>query len=80
MNVSFNYGEEVIEFDENGDPPGRYDIVNYQQKDNGRFDYVQVGDWYNGSLAWNSELQFGPGTVVKSVCSSSCPKGHYKVK
>lgn len=82
MNVSFVYDEEVIEFDENGDPPGRYDIMNYQKLEDGSFDYVQVGSWNNRSLLWNSSrsLQLSRnGRNVKSVCSEECPRGQYKV-
>lgn len=82
MNVSFVYDEEVIEFDETGDPPGRYDIMNYQKLEDGSFDYVQVGSWNNRSLLWNNSrsLQLGRnGRSVKSVCSEECPRGQYKV-
>ncbi|KAJ3665469.1 hypothetical protein Zmor_000962 [Zophobas morio] len=78
MNVSFEYDEEIIEFDENGDPPGRYDIMNYQKLENGTFAYVQVGNWHNKSLSWTRPVQFGKSTIVKSVCAEECPKGHYK--
>jgi uncharacterized membrane protein len=80
MNVSFDYEEETIEFDENGDPPGRYDIMNYQRIKNGTFDYVQVGNWNNRSLFWNQSrpMQFGRNKTVKSVCSEECPRGQYK--
>ncbi|XP_044259087.1 metabotropic glutamate receptor 5-like [Tribolium madens] len=80
MNVTFEYDEEIIEFDENGDPPGRYDIMNYQKLEDGSFDYVQVGNWHNRSLWWNQSrpVQFGKSRNVKSVCSEECPKGHYK--
>lgn len=80
MNVSFRYENELVEFDENGDPPGRYEILNFQKK-NDTFDYIQVGDWYNDTLYWNGvTLEFGPQQIVKSVCSLPCPKGQYKVK
>ncbi|KAF5273496.1 hypothetical protein FQA39_LY07513 [Lamprigera yunnana] len=78
MNVSFSYDDDIVEFDDNGDPPGRYDIVNYQKLKNGTFDYVQVGIWNNRTLNWITNLQFGPHPFVKSVCSSPCPSGHYK--
>ena len=36
-------------FDANGDPPGHYDIMNYQKVD-GKMEYVRVGSWNNGTL------------------------------
>ena len=60
----------------------RYDIMNYQILDDGNMDYVQVGEWNNGSLNFFRELQdFPTGTgPVESVCSKPCPPGTYKVK
>lgn len=71
------YENETIEFDENGDPPGRYDVLNYQRLENGLFDYVTVGNWHNKSLELFKELQFGNRLSVKSVCSKPCPPGYY---
>lgn len=81
MNVTFQFNEEVIDFDENGDPPGRYEILNYQKIDNEKFEYVHVGDWNNKTLTWisNTSFQFGPRSRrVHSVCSRECPSGYYK--
>ncbi|XP_017768785.1 PREDICTED: metabotropic glutamate receptor 5-like, partial [Nicrophorus vespilloides] len=79
MNVSFEYGGDLVEFDENGDPPGRYDIMNYQlTKNKGGYDYVKVGEWNNRSLVWKETIQLGPNIFRKSVCSQPCEKGHYK--
>lgn len=76
MNVSFTYHKELIEFDENGDPPGKYVILNYQRLENGSFNYVTVGNWHNGSLEME-ELQFGRRSAIKSVCTDPCRVGQF---
>ncbi|XP_063225236.1 metabotropic glutamate receptor 1-like isoform X2 [Bacillus rossius redtenbacheri] len=80
LNVSFTYDDdELVEFDRRGDPPGRYNIMNYQLLPNGSHDYVHVGDWNNGTLLMWHELQPPPpGHRVESVCSRPCPPGYYK--
>lgn len=52
--------------------------MNYQQKADGSFDYVQVGEWNNGSLNFIRELQEFPTGPVQSVCSKPCAPGYYK--
>ncbi|GFG34284.1 hypothetical protein Cfor_09850, partial [Coptotermes formosanus] len=71
LNVTFTYGEEELEFDKRGDPPGRYNIMNFQQLPNGSYDYIRVGDWNNGTLTMqDDELQWpNSGERVDSVCS-----------
>ncbi|XP_022903794.1 metabotropic glutamate receptor 5-like [Onthophagus taurus] len=78
MNVSFEYENDTVQFDENGDPPGKYVILNYQRKMNDTYDYVEIGNWHNGTLMWHKEIQFGNRTEVSSVCSMPCKVGHYK--
>lgn len=80
LNVSFPYGPDgdIVEFDARGDPPGRYDIMNYQMIDNASFDYVKIGDWINGTLEFTGELQEVDGPI-ESVCSKPCGTGYYKV-
>ncbi|XP_054272576.1 metabotropic glutamate receptor 1-like [Macrosteles quadrilineatus] len=87
LNVSFAYRdedteetEETVEFDRRGDPPGRYNIMNFQLQEDGTYDYKHVGDWNNGSLHIWKEMQLGqqPGVKVESVCSKPCPPGFYK--
>ncbi|XP_039287871.1 metabotropic glutamate receptor 1-like [Nilaparvata lugens] len=84
MNVSFTYGGdgETVEFDWRGDPPGRYNIMNFQQLANGSYDYIHVGDWNNGSLQLREALQLGhaPSGRVESVCSRPCNNGYRKVE
>ncbi|XP_023317517.1 metabotropic glutamate receptor 1-like [Trichogramma pretiosum] len=78
MNVSFNFGEDVVEFDRRGDPPGRYEILNYQRMPNGSYAYVQIGEWNNGTLTLSGWPQSRTPNLVESVCSKPCPPGHYK--
>ncbi|CAG9765198.1 unnamed protein product [Ceutorhynchus assimilis] len=81
MNVSFDYDGEIFQFDENGDPPGRYDIMNFQKLQDGTYDYVQVGSWNNRSIVWTKNPQFPEirsKKIVKSVCAEDCPQGYYK--
>ncbi|XP_031783306.1 metabotropic glutamate receptor 1 isoform X1 [Nasonia vitripennis] len=78
MNVTFAFGEEFVEFDRRGDPPGRYEILNYQLMPNGTYAYVQIGDWNNGTLTLTGWPQSRSPSLVESVCSKPCPPGYYK--
>ncbi|XP_015119190.1 metabotropic glutamate receptor 1 isoform X2 [Diachasma alloeum] len=78
MNISFTFGEEEVEFDRRGDPPGRYEILNYQLLSDGSYGYVQIGDWNNGSLVLSGLPQSRGAQLVTSVCSQPCPTGYYK--
>ncbi|XP_051954903.1 metabotropic glutamate receptor 1-like isoform X1 [Xyrauchen texanus] len=73
-------GEEVY-FDENGDSPGRYDIMNLQYVDElGRYDYINVGSWHEGLLSISDyKLMTNRTEMVRSVCSEPCSKGQIKV-
>ncbi|XP_071386317.1 metabotropic glutamate receptor 1-like [Centroberyx affinis] len=72
-------GEEVY-FDENGDTPGRYDIMNLQSVGDGRHDYIHVGSWHEGILSIDdSKLWLNSSDMVRSVCSEPCSKGQIKV-
>ncbi|XP_069816446.1 extracellular calcium-sensing receptor-like [Dendropsophus ebraccatus] len=73
-------------FDENGDPPAVYDIVNWQLSPEGKLQQVKVGS-YDTSITSgdvftinNSIVQWGTEDlgVPVSVCSSSCPPGFRK--
>ncbi|KAF7270842.1 hypothetical protein GWI33_016204 [Rhynchophorus ferrugineus] len=81
MNVSFETQEDTFEFDENGDPPGHYDILIFNRFGD-KFDYAQIGDWNNGTLSWIGDLSAPKlkGNNVTSVCSRDCPLGYYKAE
>ncbi|KAF3702881.1 Metabotropic glutamate receptor 1 [Channa argus] len=72
-------GEEIY-FDENGDTPGRYDIMNLQSVGEGRYDYINVGSWHEGILMIDDyKLWLNSSDMVRSVCSEPCSKGQIKV-
>ncbi|CAJ1078456.1 metabotropic glutamate receptor 1 isoform X3 [Xyrichtys novacula] len=72
-------GEEIY-FDENGDTPGRYDIMNLQSVGDGRYDYINVGSWHEGILSIDDyKLWMNSSDMVRSVCSDPCSKGQIKV-
>ncbi|KAK1170816.1 metabotropic glutamate receptor 1-like isoform X1 [Acipenser oxyrinchus oxyrinchus] len=72
--------EEEIYFDENGDTPGRYEIMNLQNVEPGRFDYMNVGSWHEGILNIDDyRIQMNRSGMVRSVCSEPCLKGQIKV-
>ncbi|XP_069816387.1 extracellular calcium-sensing receptor-like [Dendropsophus ebraccatus] len=70
-------------FDENGDPPAVYDIVNWQLSPDGKLQQVKVGSYDTSITIENvftvntSYIQWGTGDnrVPVSVCSPSCPPG-----
>ncbi|XP_078524876.1 extracellular calcium-sensing receptor-like [Lissotriton helveticus] len=78
-------GEEMY-FDEHGNPPSIYSVINWQIKPDGSIHYVKVGTFDDrlpkgqkfsiniSAIQWNL-----PGTEVpRSVCSDSCPSGFWK--
>ncbi|XP_072477125.1 vomeronasal type-2 receptor 1-like [Notamacropus eugenii] len=75
----------TLELDENGDVTGSYDILNWQLNDDGKIDFVKIGEyvfWLNGfelvmnnaSIYWNTETAERP----KSVCTDLCKPGTRK--
>uniref|UniRef100_A0A674P4X3 G-protein coupled receptors family 3 profile domain-containing protein n=1 Tax=Takifugu rubripes TaxID=31033 RepID=A0A674P4X3_TAKRU len=79
-------GDEVY-FNENGDPPAKYEIINWQPTENGFMDFVTVG-LYDASLPADRQLTLQTTTftwaqnseqVPVSVCSEKCPPGTRKV-
>ncbi|KAM9318693.1 extracellular calcium-sensing receptor-like [Pholidichthys leucotaenia] len=79
-------GEEVY-FNQNGDPAAKYEIINWQPRENGMVDFVTVG-LYDASLPANKQLNLqkkgltwaeNSKQVPVSVCSEKCPPGTRKV-
>ncbi|XP_069053376.1 extracellular calcium-sensing receptor-like [Lepisosteus oculatus] len=83
--VSFvNQFGEAVYFDENGDPPAAYDIINWQLN-KGVVSHVTVGH-FDTSPDGGSQLVIDEDSIVwstgrevpKGVCSESCPPGTRK--
>uniref|UniRef100_A0A8C2ZSU5 Glutamate metabotropic receptor 1 n=1 Tax=Cyclopterus lumpus TaxID=8103 RepID=A0A8C2ZSU5_CYCLU len=71
-------GEEIY-FDQNGDTPGRYDIMNLQGVGDDHYDYLNVGSWHEGILSIDDlKLWLNSSDMVRSVCSEPCSKGQIK--
>ncbi|XP_069072215.1 extracellular calcium-sensing receptor-like [Pleurodeles waltl] len=73
-------------FDEHGNPPAQYDIVNWQRDPKGTIRHMKVGSYESSAPTRNiflinaSALQWDieKTQVPVSVCSPSCPKGFRK--
>uniref|UniRef100_A0A3B5M9K8 G-protein coupled receptors family 3 profile domain-containing protein n=1 Tax=Xiphophorus couchianus TaxID=32473 RepID=A0A3B5M9K8_9TELE len=79
-------GDEVY-FNENGDPAAKYEIINWQRKENGIVDFVTVG-LYDASLPPDKQMNLQNESLVwaqnskevpVSVCNERCPPGTCKV-
>ncbi|XP_072329546.1 extracellular calcium-sensing receptor-like isoform X1 [Scyliorhinus torazame] len=78
-------GEHVY-FDPNGDPTASYDIINWQENQNGLVEHVTVG-YFDASAATGKQFMINEDSVIwhgnttrvpQSVCSESCPPGTRK--
>ncbi|XP_047449698.1 extracellular calcium-sensing receptor-like [Mugil cephalus] len=87
VNFKDQFGERVF-FDENGDPPASYDIINWQLMD-GQVQHVTVGHFVstaNGEYKLSIEedkIVWKTGKTVSvptSVCSNVCPVGTRKAQ
>uniref|UniRef100_A0A1I8NMS5 G-protein coupled receptors family 3 profile domain-containing protein n=1 Tax=Stomoxys calcitrans TaxID=35570 RepID=A0A1I8NMS5_STOCA len=68
-------------FDTNGDGPARYNIIHFKQSKEGQYNWVKVGEYYEGELRLNmSEVQFKlmQPKPPESVCSLPCERGQAK--
>ncbi|XP_075061825.1 extracellular calcium-sensing receptor-like [Mixophyes fleayi] len=85
VRVELGNKREVF-FDENGDPPAIYDVVNWQRRSDGSLTQLKVGSYdtvassgdiftINTSLLWWAD---GGHEVPSSSCSESCPPGFRK--
>uniref|UniRef100_A0A8C5MJ02 G-protein coupled receptors family 3 profile domain-containing protein n=1 Tax=Leptobrachium leishanense TaxID=445787 RepID=A0A8C5MJ02_9ANUR len=87
-NVNFQVNDwAYIFFNNKGDPPAIYDIVNWQLGDTGNMEQVIVGIYNssaphgntltlnNAAFMWNT----GDAQVPYSRCNPSCPSGFQKV-
>uniref|UniRef100_H3C0U3 Metabotropic glutamate receptor 5 n=1 Tax=Tetraodon nigroviridis TaxID=99883 RepID=H3C0U3_TETNG len=71
---------ETIHFDQNGDSPGRYEIMNFKLIGEDEYAYIHVGSWDQGGLQMNDqEIWSNSSEVIQSVCSEPCQKGQIKV-
>uniref|UniRef100_A0A3B3BQG7 Extracellular calcium-sensing receptor-like n=1 Tax=Oryzias melastigma TaxID=30732 RepID=A0A3B3BQG7_ORYME len=80
VNFRNRFGDSVF-FDQDGDPPASYDIINWQL-DNGKVQHVTVGQFIS-TQSGTYKLQIDEKKIVwmtgqmvpKSVCSDVCPMG-----
>ncbi|MEQ2243700.1 Metabotropic glutamate receptor 5, partial [Ilyodon furcidens] len=70
---------ETIHFDQNGDSPGRYEIMNFKQIGVDQYAYIHVGSWDQGGLKMNDqEIWSNSSEIIQSVCSEPCQKAQIK--
>ncbi|XP_034160827.1 extracellular calcium-sensing receptor-like [Pangasianodon hypophthalmus] len=78
-------GEEVY-FDKNGDPPAKYEIINWQTNKENQHEFITVG-LYDSTLPSHDQLAINMSSIVWaqntnqvpiSVCSENCPPGTRK--
>nr|XP_040037467.1 glutamate receptor, metabotropic 5a [Gasterosteus aculeatus aculeatus] len=71
---------ETIYFDQNGDSPGRYEIMNFKRTGEDEYSYNHVGSWDQGGLKMNDEeIWSNNSEIIQSVCSEPCQKAQIKV-
>ncbi|XP_053728222.1 extracellular calcium-sensing receptor-like [Synchiropus splendidus] len=85
VNFRNRFGDRVF-FDENGDPPASYDLINWQLRD-GKVQHVTLGHFasaadgeYELSVQEEAVVWRTGKTVPESVCSNVCPVGTRKAQ
>ncbi|KAF3847611.1 hypothetical protein F7725_020639 [Dissostichus mawsoni] len=77
VNFTTQNGAKVF-FDENGDSVAQYELVNWQMKEDGSVDIVNIGGKVqtkkNTTIVWGGNKN----KVVRSVCREPCPPGTRK--
>ena len=87
-NVNVTVLKSQISFDENGDYPGFYTLVNLQEDKNGKgWGFKKIGTWNerreerlvmsDSSIVWNDHVT---SPVPKSVCSEVCGPGYRQTR
>ncbi|XP_069816376.1 extracellular calcium-sensing receptor-like [Dendropsophus ebraccatus] len=85
LHLNTSDGRQLF-FNENGDPPAMYDIVNWQLSPEGKLQQVKVGSYDTSVTSGNffsintSHVKWDTRDkgVPSSVCSPSCPPGFRK--
>ncbi|XP_060929256.1 extracellular calcium-sensing receptor-like [Limanda limanda] len=86
VNFTTQSGAKVF-FDENGDSVAQYDLVNWQIKDNGSVEIVNIGQFDTSlpegekfKLKDNTKIVWGGNSMQlpRSVCREPCPPGTRK--
>uniref|UniRef100_A0A3Q3SBW2 G-protein coupled receptors family 3 profile domain-containing protein n=1 Tax=Mastacembelus armatus TaxID=205130 RepID=A0A3Q3SBW2_9TELE len=70
INFKTKEGDEVY-FNQNGEPPAKYEIINWQPKENGFVDFVTVG-LYDASLPADKHLKCAEGEISNTTDSVTC--------
>ncbi|XP_078515248.1 extracellular calcium-sensing receptor-like [Lissotriton helveticus] len=85
LNFKTRSGHRIF-FDENGDPPPSFDIINFRISENEEFQLYKVGN-IDPRVPRDKEISIstsgilwsdGTSEVPRSVCSESCPPGQRK--